>query len=59
MCFLCRVVSQEKYNVWIALLNMEHKYGTTETLEQAFTRAVAESKVSASEMVTSWTAQQN
>ena len=25
---------------------MEHKYGSMETLEQAFTRAVAESKVS-------------
>lgn len=36
---------QEKYNVWIALLNMEHKYGSMETLEKAFTSAVAESKV--------------
>jgi hypothetical protein len=36
---------QEKYNVWIALLNLEHKYGSMETLEKAFARAVAESKV--------------
>jgi len=36
----------EKYNVWIALLNMEHKYGSMETLDKAFTKAVAESKVS-------------
>jgi len=36
---------QEKYNVWIALLNMEHKYGSMETLGKAFTSAVAESKV--------------
>eukprot|EP01036_Dinobryon_divergens_P026442 gene26442-35097_t len=34
----------EKYNVWIALLNMEYKYGTTESLEKAFSTAVAESK---------------
>jgi hypothetical protein len=31
--------------VWLALLNMEHKYGSMETLETAFARAVAESKV--------------
>jgi hypothetical protein len=37
---------QEKFNVWLALLNMEHKYGSMETLETAFARAVAESKVS-------------
>lgn len=36
----------EKFNVWIALLNMEHKYGSMETLDKAFTKAVAESKVS-------------
>lgn len=38
---------QEKFNVWLALLNMEHKYGSMETLETAFARAVAESKVRA------------
>lgn len=31
--------------MWIALLNMEYKYGTTESLEKAFSTAVAESKV--------------
>ncbi len=31
--------------MWIALLNMEHKYGTMKTLEGAFQKAVAESKV--------------
>jgi hypothetical protein len=31
--------------VWIALLNMEYKFGSTESLEQSFARAVAESKV--------------
>ena len=37
---------QEKFNVWMALLNMELKYGTSQSLEKAFARAVAESKVS-------------
>lgn len=31
--------------MWIALINMEHKYGSMQTLENAFERAVAESKV--------------
>ena len=36
---------QEKYNVWAAYLNMEYKYGTKDTLEAVFKRAVQESKV--------------
>jgi len=34
----------EKYNVWVALLNMEQAYGSPDTQAAAFTRAVAESK---------------
>jgi uncharacterized protein HemY len=30
--------------VWVALLNLEHKYGTMESLEDVFTRALQESK---------------
>lgn len=36
----------EKYNVWVAYLNLELKYGDAETLEKVFARACAESKVS-------------
>lgn len=35
---------EEKFNVWVALLNMEHRYGNTQTLESNFAKAVAESK---------------
>jgi rRNA biogenesis protein RRP5 len=35
----------EKFNVWMALLNMEYKFGTSESLEKVFTQAIAESKV--------------
>uniref|UniRef100_A0A7S3UYU4 S1 motif domain-containing protein n=1 Tax=Heterosigma akashiwo TaxID=2829 RepID=A0A7S3UYU4_HETAK len=31
---------EERMNIWVALLNLEHKFGTPETLEQAFARAV-------------------
>ena len=34
---------EEKYNVWIAFINMEYKYGDMTSLESAFKRAVAES----------------
>ena len=34
----------EKYNVWVAMLNLEHKYGTMASLDQVFKRAVNESK---------------
>ena len=30
--------------MWMALLNMEHKFGSADTLESVFNRAVAESK---------------
>jgi rRNA biogenesis protein RRP5 len=36
---------QEKYNVWVAMINLEHKYGTDRTLQEVFKRAVTESKV--------------
>eukprot|EP01038_Epipyxis_sp_PR26KG_P005669 gene5669-7826_t len=35
---------EEKFNVWVAILNMEHKFGTMETLDNMFNKAVAESK---------------
>ena len=35
----------EKYNVWVALLNLEHKYGSMPSLEALFKRAILESKV--------------
>ena len=31
--------------MWVAYLNLEHKYGTMDSLEKLFKRAVAESKV--------------
>jgi rRNA biogenesis protein RRP5 len=31
---------QEKYNLYIALTNLESKYGTEDSLEEAFTRAL-------------------
>lgn len=34
----------EKYNMWIGLLNMEHKYGSMDSLAAAFSRASTESK---------------
>lgn len=34
----------EKFNVWIAWLNLEHKFGTMDSLTQVFDRAVNESK---------------
>jgi rRNA biogenesis protein RRP5 len=30
---------QERLNVWVAILNLENMYGTTETVEQTFNRA--------------------
>lgn len=36
----------EKFNVWVALLNSEHKYGTKETFDSTFAKAIQESKVS-------------
>jgi len=35
---------EEKYNVWLALLNLEYKFGTMESLEALFKRAIAESR---------------
>ena len=35
---------EEKMNVWIAYVNMEHKYGNMTSLDAVFKRAVAESK---------------
>lgn len=35
---------EEKFNVWIAYINMEYKYGNMTTLEAVFKRAIAESK---------------
>ncbi|CAM9169417.1 unnamed protein product [Ectocarpus fasciculatus] len=35
---------QEKYNVWVAYVNLEHKYGTMSSLDEVFKRAVNESK---------------
>jgi rRNA biogenesis protein RRP5 len=35
---------EEKMNVWIAYVNMEHKYGNMASLDAVFKRAVAESK---------------
>ncbi|KAI9106108.1 hypothetical protein DFS34DRAFT_47062 [Phlyctochytrium arcticum] len=32
---------KEKMNVWVALLNLEHTYGTEESLQKTFDRAVA------------------
>lgn len=34
----------EKYNVWLAWLNVEHKYGDKASFEAVFKRAVSESK---------------
>jgi rRNA biogenesis protein RRP5 len=34
----------EKFNVWVALLNMEYRYGTRESFERALVQAVNESK---------------
>lgn len=31
---------QEKLNVWVALLNLENMYGTTESLKKVFERAL-------------------
>ena len=36
---LCRE-EQEKLNVWVALLNLENMYGTEESLQKVFERAV-------------------
>jgi rRNA biogenesis protein RRP5 len=35
---------EEKMNVWIAFVNLEHKYGSMDTLNAVFKRAVAESR---------------
>ncbi len=35
----------EKFNVWMALLNLEHKYGDSKSLDAVLEKAVAESKV--------------
>lgn len=37
--WLCRE-EQEKLNVWVALLNLENMYGTEESLQKVFERAV-------------------
>ena len=34
----------EKFNVWTALLNLEHKFGDADSLEQVFSQAVRESR---------------
>jgi ribosomal protein S1 len=34
----------EKYNVWVALINLEHKYGTMASLEKCFKQGVSETK---------------
>ena len=31
--------------MWVALLNLEHKYGTMESLEALFKQAILQSKV--------------
>jgi rRNA biogenesis protein RRP5 len=35
---------QDKYNIWVALLNLEHGYGSASSLESAFAQGVQESK---------------
>ena len=35
----------EKYNIWVAWLNLEYQYGSMTKLEEVFKRAVQESKV--------------
>jgi rRNA biogenesis protein RRP5 len=35
----------EKYNVWMAYLNVEHKFGSMDSFEAVFKRATVESKV--------------
>jgi rRNA biogenesis protein RRP5 len=35
----------EKFNVWMAWLNLEYKYGTKESLDQTLQQATRESKV--------------
>lgn len=32
--------------MWVALINLEHKYGSMQSLESLFKRAILESKVS-------------
>ena len=34
----------EKYNVWVALINLEHKFGTMASLEKCFKQGVSETK---------------
>lgn len=36
----------EKYNVWVAYLNLEYQFGDQASLDKAFSRAINESKVS-------------
>lgn len=35
---------EEKFNVWVALLNMEYRYGSRDSFDKALTQAVNESK---------------
>lgn len=35
---------KEKYNVWVAYVNLEHKYGSMSSLDEVFKKAVNESK---------------
>lgn len=35
---------EEKFNVWVAYINLEHKYGTMASLDDVFKKAVNESK---------------
>jgi hypothetical protein len=37
--------TQEKFNVWVAMLNLEYKYGSKESLETLFLQALKETKV--------------
>lgn len=34
----------EKYNVWVALINLEHKYGTMGSLDKCFKQGLSETK---------------
>lgn len=35
----------EKYNIWMAWLNLEYKFGTSESLDKVYQQAINESKV--------------
>lgn len=36
---------KEKYNIWVALLNLEYKFGSKESLERIFSQSINENKV--------------